>query len=124
LYAGLELARTVCPDAEREDDHRRYGRHHERDEELAIEARSHLAEQRAAARRGLRREPAEERGANGQHHVQNARQGNELADVDEVSEPGQEWIAERVDPAPIVEEVHPEVLAVARHRSPERLARG
>ncbi len=84
--AGAELIREIGPRRERQHDDRHDRRRDEGDEQLAVEARSDLAQQRAAARGRVRRERAEQRDAGEQNQVEHAGQKHQLAEVDQVAE--------------------------------------
>ena len=123
LGAGEELRRDVGPREDREDEDRHDRARPERQEQLAVEAGSHFAQQRAAARGRPHAEDAEQRQRGEQRDVQHHRQHHQLRQVDQMADPGDHRIAERVDAAAVAQEVDAERLVVAIERGPERLAR-
>ena len=117
-----QLRRHVGADEDREDEHRHHRARPEREEQLAVEAGTDLAQQRAAARRRPEAEQTEQ-GQTGEHRrVQHERQHHQLGEVDEMSHPADYRIAQRVDTAAVAEEINPEGLVVALERRPEAVA--
>ena len=123
IDARAKLPGEVGPRRDGENDDGDDGPGHEGEEQLPVEARPNLAQQRAAAGGRPRCQRVEQRRAAEEHDVEDAGQRHELGEVHEMTEPRNHRIAERIDAGPVVEEVDAELLAVARERLPERRAR-
>ena len=108
----------------RQDEHRDDRREHEREEQLAVEARADLAQQRRGRSAARARASAREQRVADQHeHVAGRRQRRQLGQAHEVIEDARNRVAERVDELPIVGEVDVVGRVALAQHGPERLAR-
>ena len=121
--AREQLVGEIGPRRDGEDGHRHDDRRDEREEQLQIEARSKFAQQRASARRRPERNRAEQAGDHEQHEVEHSREQHELGQIDQMAQPRDDGVAERVNAVAVVLQVHTERFALAIDRRPESIAR-
>jgi hypothetical protein len=101
--------------------HRDEGSGDERDEELPVEARSHIAQQRGGFDRPSAG-GAHDRVSDEEEKAGAEREQRDLGEVEQVAERGHDREPQRVDAAPIVQQVHVVPFAAAIELGPERAA--
>jgi hypothetical protein len=120
LHAGACLCGKIRARRNRQQKNRTDRHRDEGGGELAVEARSHFAQQRPAAQ-PTRRQRADDGGSAQQQHVEQTGEHHQLGEIQEMSEGRDDRVAERVDAAPIAEEVDTKRLIVAGDGLPEGL---
>ena len=119
LHARFELQLEKRPGREREHHDGQHGRGEEREEELAVKAGAHLAQQRPSRRRCRASERRYRPRKGEQQNVGEADQGRQFRQVDQVIESRDDGEADHVNARAIVLDVGRVLPLAVAHRRPE-----